>query len=138
MKGWMPGVVKIETLNFGYSDVKPGSVRPIAIVSHVAQGYIRTLDDWARRGVNISPQFGITRKGEIHQYVSIFDAAYHAGRLDPGVDPTWALYRPGVNPNKYTVGMEFEGFSMIPTYGYDYIYTLDRPWPAGVVNASCR
>ena len=134
-RGWMPGVRRIETSHFGYTDLPRGGMRPIAVVNHVAQGYVRTLDDWARRGVNVSPHFGITRAGEVHQYVGIFDAGYHAGRLDPGHPPTWRRYRQGVNPNRYTIGIEFEGFSAVPTYGYDYVYEQARPWPEPMVEA---
>lgn len=136
-RGWMPNVVRIPTNNFGYSSVPSGGMTPTAIVNHIAQGFIRTIDGWARNDTNIAPHFGITRGGEIHQYVSIFDPAYHAGRLDDGAPPTWPGYQ-GHNPNKYTVGIEFEGFSVPPGYGFDFVYSAQRPWPEPMVEAGIR
>ena len=136
-EGWMPEVVRIPTSYFGYPDVERGAMTPSAVVNHIAQGFIRTIDGWARAGTTVSPHFGITRGGEIHQYVSIFDCGYHAGRLDPGQPPTWSGYQ-GRNPNKHSVGIEFEGFSVHPGYSYDYIYTDAQPWPEPMVLAAIR
>lgn len=137
-RGWMPGAVEIPTSFFGYSDIERGHMEPIAVVNHIAQGFIRTIDGWARAGTTVSPHFGITRGGAVHQYVSIFDAGYHAGRLDPGRPPTWPGYQQGRNPNKYTVGIEFEGFAVHPGYAHDYIYSDERPWPEAMVEAGIR
>ena len=80
----------------------------------------------------------MTRGGAISQYVGIFDAAYHASRLDPGARPTWTGYQEGRNLNKYTIGIEFEGFSVPPPYGYDYVYSTDAPWPEPMIEAGIR
>lgn len=134
-RGWMPGATQIRTTYFGYGDVAAGGMDPTGIVSHIAQGFIRTIDGWARTSSQITPHFGVTRGGAISQYVSIFDPAYHAGRLDAGARPTWSGYQEGRNPNKYTVGIEFEGFSVPPTYSYDYVYSPARPWPEPMIMA---
>jgi N-acetyl-anhydromuramyl-L-alanine amidase AmpD len=143
-RGWMPGVERIPTPTYGYADMPPGSMQPMAVIDHIAQGYITTLDRWAREGSGqVSAHFGIARTGRIVQYVSIFDPAYHAGRLDYDrqgrfVPPTWPGYVPGSNPNRYTVGIEHEGFSTPPNYGYDYIYDAAHPWPDAMVEASIQ
>lgn len=137
-RGWMPAATQIPTSYYGYSDVEPGGMQPTAIVNHIAQGFIRTIDHWARSGSQITPRFGVTRGGAICQYVSIFDAAYHAGRLDRGAPPTWPGYQEGRNPNKYTIGIEFEGFSVPPSYGYDYAYSATAPWPEPMIEAGIR
>jgi N-acetyl-anhydromuramyl-L-alanine amidase AmpD len=137
-RGWMPATTQIRTSYYGYSDVEAGGMNPTAIVNHIAQGFTRTIDRWAREGLRVTPHFAVTRDGAIFQYVSIFDAAYHAGRLDPGAPPTWRGYQERRNPNKYTVGIEFEGFSVPPAYGYDYVYSSAAPWPEPMVEAGIR
>ncbi len=133
-RGWMPAVTQIRTPYHGYSDMEAGGMEPTAIVNHIAQGFIRTIDQRARGGSRITPHFGVTRGGAISQYVSIFDTAYHAGRLDPAAPPTWSGYQEGRNPNKYTVGIEFEGFSVPP----DYVYSSAPPWPEPMIEAGIR
>jgi len=137
--GWMPGVEHIPTPTYGYADVPAGGMQPTAIVNHIAQGYQRTFDSWARLGNGIvSAHFTIGRAGRIVQYVGIFDPAYHAGLLDEGRPPSWLGYRRGVNPNKHTMAVEHEGFSIAPNYDFDYVYDAAHPWPDAMVDASIR
>jgi N-acetylmuramoyl-L-alanine amidase len=130
-RGWAPTSIAahVPTSVFGYADVPAGSMKPIAIVDHVMQGYKRTMDARAKGNYGLVAQFSVARDGSASQHASIFDPTYHAGRLDSKL-PTWPLYRQGVNPNKLTVGIEHEGFSVDPgNYPYDFLYGAAHPWP---------
>ncbi|MSQ41987.1 MAG: N-acetylmuramoyl-L-alanine amidase [Dehalococcoidia bacterium] len=133
----MPGVERVPTAAQGYDDLPPGSMRALAVMSHIMHGYQGTILRWAReRGPSITPagaRFMIGRSGRLVQHVGVYDAAWHAGHV---AAPTWALYRPGTNPNRCTVGIEHEGFSVPPPYPYDYLYDQQRPWPQPMVEAS--
>ena len=89
--------------------------------------------EWANtNSVQKSAHFVIDRAGNITQTVSIYSPAWHAGRV---VSHTWPAY-PGGNPNKYSIGLEHEGFSVDPGYGYDFIY--DDEWPEAMLAASVK
>lgn len=138
MTDWCPFAERIETAAYGYNDLAPGAMQPIAVISHIMQGYQRTMIGWARERpatTMLSVHFTIGREGRIAQHVGIRDAAYHAGLV---AQPGWKLYRPGTNPNRYTVGIEHEGFSAPPSYGFDYLYDAVHPWPEPMVLASIR
>jgi len=134
---WMPGIERVETAAQGYSAIS--GIKPIAIVDHVMQGYQPTMVQWAKERPPIHPgaHFTIDRKGWIIQHVSIDKAAWHAGAVN---QPTWKLMRydggRAINPNWYTVGIEHEGFSVPPGYGYDYVYSNSKPWPNVMIDAS--
>lgn len=53
-----------------------------------------------------SAHYLVTRSGEIYQLVKDEYAAWHAGWVDK---PSWSLYD-GTNPNRYTIGIEHEGY----------------------------
>ena len=132
-KGWMPDIDHIGTTMYGYTDVPPETMKPIAVINHIMQGYARTMIDWAtNNNVQKSAHFIIDREGNITQTVSIYSPAWHAGRT---AKESWKSF-PGGNPNKYTVGIEHEGFSVDPGYGYDYIY--DGSWPEAMMDASAK
>ena len=138
MTPWMPEVDHVPTAAFGYTNVPVGSMRPVAVVSHIMQGYQSTMVQWAKErppSAQKSAHFTIGRSGKIVQHVGIFDPAWHAGIIR---EPSWALIRPGSNPNLYTVGIEHEGFSVDPGYAYDYLYSDAKPWPQEMVEASIR
>lgn len=81
--------------------------RPEAIVIHIMDGTLTGTDSWfASTSSQVSAHYGIGKGGEVHQYVQEGDAAWHAGRVDK---PSWALIKPDVNPNLYTIGLEHEG-----------------------------
>jgi hypothetical protein len=67
-----------------------------------------------------SAHYGVSRDGEVHQYVDENDTAFHAGIV---VNPTWSLLKPRVNPNFYTIGIEHEG-------------RPDDVWPEAQLSAS--
>ncbi len=86
---------------------RPGGLRPAAIVIHISEGTLASADAWFDNDhALVSAHYCVGRCGEVHQYVSEEDTAYHAGSP---VNPTWRLLRPHVNPNFYTIGIEHEG-----------------------------
>ena len=86
---------------------RPGGLRPAAIVIHISEGTLASADAWFNNdAAKVSAHYCVGRSGEVHQYVNEDDTAYHAGS---GVDPTWRLLRPRINPNFYTIGIEHEG-----------------------------
>ena len=133
--GWMPGTTRVPSVGWGYPDIPEDGMFTQAVVSHVAQGYWQGLLGIAQQAdPGKSWHFSISRTGEIAQHVSIADPAWHAGDVNA---PTWRLYQGG-NPNKRTVGIEHEGFSIRPSYSYDYIYSAENPWPEALIEASIR
>ena len=98
---------------------RPGGLCPAAIVIHISEGTLASADAWfANDAAKVSAHYCVGRGGEVHQYVSESDTAYHAGRP---VDPTWRLLRPHVNPNFYTLGIEHEGRAQDPWPDAQYI-----------------
>jgi len=86
---------------------RPPGFRPSAIVIHIAEGTLDSVDHWFNNAIaKVSAHYCVGRGGEIHQFVHEEDTAYHAGNA---VTPSWKLLRPGVNPNFYTIGIEHEG-----------------------------
>lgn len=81
--------------------------KPELVVIHIMAGSLIGTDSWfATTDSQVSAHYGIGLKGEIHQYVNEKNRAWHAGRVS---GPTFKLYKPGVNPNDYTIGIEHEG-----------------------------
>ena len=88
---------------------RPGRLQPAAIVIHISEGTLASAGAWFNNDAAlVSAHYCVGRSGEVHQYVSEEDTAYHAGSP---VNPTWRLLRPHVNPNFYTVGIEHEGWA---------------------------
>ncbi len=84
-------------------------MRPEAIVIHVADGTLAGTDAWfGNPAAQLSAHYIVAKDGAVHQYVKEEDMAFHAGAP---VRPVWALLKPGVNPNLYTIGIEHEGFA---------------------------
>ncbi len=134
--GWMPNVEHIPTEASGGYGMAPDTMDSVAVMSHIMQGYQRTMIRWAEErpyATEKSAHFTIGRDGRIVQHVGIYNPSWTAGNVK---NPTWRLYRPGVNPNKYLVQIEHEGFSVEPGYGYDYLYSESMPWPDEMVMAS--
>jgi N-acetyl-anhydromuramyl-L-alanine amidase AmpD len=84
-----------------------GIYKPEIIVIHVMEGTLTGTDNWFGSSVSqVSAHYGIGQNGEVHQYIQEADTAYHAGRVS---NPSFSLYKDGVNPNSYTIGIEHEG-----------------------------
>lgn len=92
-----------------------GRSRPIdMIVVHVMEGTMAGTLAWFRNPeAEASAHYGISRSGEIVQYVRDADTAWHAGRVDRPTAPQ-VIERPGVNPNSYSIGIENEGTGKEP------------------------
>ena len=125
--GWLPESVvthcPAEKKDWGYRSFPEGSLVPSALVQHIAEGYYEYFSQIANDGKvgPVSCHLAIARDGRAGQFVSLRDAAWHAGRLDinrprglPDIPPTWSEWRKGVSPNKYTIGLEMGGFTGKP------------------------
>jgi N-acetylmuramoyl-L-alanine amidase len=107
---------------------RPSHLQIEAVVIHSTNGPLAEAEaafasaDLADRR---SAHFGISRTGEVHQYVEEADTAFHAGWI---VEATWTALKRGpagtyINPNFYTIGIELEG-------------TDGEPWPDAIYGAS--
>jgi N-acetylmuramoyl-L-alanine amidase len=86
---------------------RPFGFRPEAVVVHIMDGSFAAGESVFRDPTTQkSAHYGISKAGEVHQYVDENDSAFHAGIV---VNPTWPLLKPRVNPNFYTIGIEHEG-----------------------------
>jgi hypothetical protein len=86
---------------------RPFGLAPEAIVIHIMDGTFAAGESVFRNPkTQKSAHYGISREGELHQYVDEHNTAFHAGIV---VNPTWPLLRPRINPNFYTIGFEHEG-----------------------------
>jgi N-acetylmuramoyl-L-alanine amidase len=100
---------------------RPFGLRPEAVVVHIIDGSFAAGESVFRDPTTQkSAHYAVSRSGEIHQFVDEKDTAFHAGIV---VNPTWALLKPRVNPNFYTVGIEHEG-------------RPDDVWPEAQLSAS--
>lgn len=83
--------------------------KPEAIVIHIAEGYLDGAYSWFNNASSqVSSHYMVGRNGAIWQFVKDEDTAWHAGGVN---NPNWSLFKPGVNPNFYTIGIEHEGFT---------------------------
>jgi N-acetylmuramoyl-L-alanine amidase len=86
---------------------RPFGLRPEAVVVHIMDGSFAAGESVFRNPTtHKSAHYGISRAGEVRQYVDEHDTAFHAGIV---INPTWSLLKPRVNPNFYTIGIEHEG-----------------------------
>lgn len=86
---------------------------PFVIVNHISAGSMSSMDSWFTSPNNqvSSAHFGISRKGEIHQYVEIERMAWAQGITNEQIPIADAqvVRDMGVNPNLYCVSIEHEG-----------------------------
>lgn len=143
LRGWMPGVehIPIRWPRPAHIMREEGLMEPWVVVDHIAQGWIRTIDGWAGNGARkIITHFGIERGGRIVQYQDIHTEGIHVSQV---YNPSAARVQQfgavaGRGANAYSIGIEHEGFSVNPGYGYDYLYSAGRPWPEAMVDASIK
>ncbi len=86
--------------------------KPVGIVIHTMQGFMEgTYQHFLTHKVSVS--YGISRNGDIHQYVLNKDAAWHADKTDR---PTSDLVKEkkGIMPSLYTFGIEDEAKPLQP------------------------
>jgi N-acetylmuramoyl-L-alanine amidase len=86
--------------------------RPEAIVIHILQGSIADAGEAYRNtATGKSSHYAVGSNGEVQQFVSEMDTAWHAGRVK---DPSWPLIKAAgrglyINPNYYTISIDHEG-----------------------------
>lgn len=87
-----------------------GGLSPVAVVLHTMAGCMAGTRDWYKNpAAKASAHYGIGFDGAIDQYVSEDDSAYACGAINR---PTWPLIglMGGVNPNRWTINVELEGY----------------------------
>lgn len=143
-RGWMPGI-EHAPIQWGAPDwTRVTTMRPLAIVDHIMQGYLSTLVDWTRTGGStVIVHFGIARSGRTVQMHSIFSPGIHAGGFDTSSQYAAAIVKARRDsPNGWSVGIEHEGCSVDPAPAYSVpaalIYSTANPWPDAMVDASIR
>ncbi|KAA8750082.1 N-acetylmuramoyl-L-alanine amidase [Paenibacillus sp. UASWS1643] len=99
-----------KNTNFSSRD---GNV-PVIIVNHISGGSMSSMDSWFQSSGNTvsSAHFGVSKSGEIHQYVAIDKMAWANGlKVDAIKNATAPIIkeRAPTNPNKYSVSIEHEG-----------------------------
>ncbi|WP_438431987.1 N-acetylmuramoyl-L-alanine amidase [Gorillibacterium sp. sgz500922] len=87
---------------------------PFVIVDHISAGTMASMDAWFTSPGNevSSAHFGVSKTGEIHQYVTLDRMAWANGlTVDVMAKATAPIFRQlaPVNPNKYSVSIEHEG-----------------------------
>ncbi|WP_340395307.1 N-acetylmuramoyl-L-alanine amidase [Paenibacillus sp. FSL E2-0177] len=87
---------------------------PIAIVNHISGGTMSSMDSWFQSSGNLvsSAHFGVSKLGEIHQYVDITKMAWCNGITVDSIPKAKAAIvkeQEPTNPNKYTISIEHEG-----------------------------
>jgi hypothetical protein len=107
-----------------FSHYYRGLITPKAAVLHIMEGGLWGSWDWLERHVQLSTTFGVGKNGDAWQGVSIFNGAYGNGityidgtwrsRSGRQMQPTWHGLVPPVNPNRYTLSIEHEGFTGQP------------------------
>jgi len=113
--GWVPFANRIESPNFGYPRGTHGQLtNPIAVVDHIMAGYFEGCRSWFRNPESwASSTFGISKNGDIDQYVSLYDCAWANGAVlkpDPIAAPVYTDH----NPNVVTWSSEHAGWSGEP------------------------
>lgn len=84
--------------------------KPLAIINHIMCGTEDGTDTWFNQTASgVSAHFGVSRTGEVHQYVKEEDTAWANGRKDTP-DTAWLANFPAVNPNQWTISIEHEGY----------------------------
>jgi len=80
-----------------------------AIVNHITAGLMPGTLSWLRNPkAKASAHYLVTKDGRIFQMVKDTDTAWHSGFTNR---PSWPLLKRGINPNKYTIGIEHECLS---------------------------
>lgn len=81
--------------------------KPEVIVLHISAGTAESCIGWFSNPISqVSSHYMVSKKGDIYSFVNEEDTAWCNGRVD---NPTYKLYKNGVNPNLYTVSIENEG-----------------------------
>jgi len=82
--------------------------KPEAIVIHITDGNRKSVINTFLNSKNqVSAHYLVCKDGDIIQFVDEKYPAWHSGYIK---NPKWGLLKLGINPNLYTIGLEFEGF----------------------------
>lgn len=130
--GWLRGARQVPSPNF---DERPGDEAIRLIVIHsislppgefggteILQLFTNSLDPGAHpyfreiQGLRVSAHFLVRREGELIQFVSCFDRAWHAGI---------SCWMGQANCNNFSIGIELEGCDELPFEDAQYL-TLNR------------
>ncbi|MFT3856440.1 MAG: 1,6-anhydro-N-acetylmuramyl-L-alanine amidase AmpD [Aquabacterium sp.] len=140
--GWWQGCRHVPSPNFGPrplgTDITLAVIHSISLPPGIYGGdeierlFTNTLD-WSAhpyfeqiRGAEVSAHFVIRRTGEVMQFVSVLDRAWHAGR---------SSWQGRDNCNDYSVGIELEGLEDTPFEAAQYralstlLDALSQRWP---------
>lgn len=90
-----------------FSERGPYEVR--LYVEHISgEGTFEGMRSWFENpDSRVSAHFGVARERRVDQYVDTTFAAWHAGIVNK--PDTHTALIPGVNPNRYSIGIEYEG-----------------------------
>lgn len=119
----MLNITKIPCRNCG----DRGFFKPEIIVVHISTGTMASMDSWFAQPVSqASAHYAVGKDGTtVHQYVEEGLAAWANGRV---INPSFKLYKWGINPNKYTISIENEGtdLSIAPDVQINLLLELIR------------
>lgn len=87
---------------------------PFVVVNHISAGTMASMDSWFTSAGNkqSSAHYGVSKKGEIHQYVDIRRMAWAngIGAADIAASKTPVIIdNTSINPNLYSISIEHEG-----------------------------
>ena len=144
--GWLPGVVR--RLSPHFNERPEGALVSLAVLHFISLPagrfggedvdalFMGTLDAMNRpeyeslRGLRVSSHFFVRRTGEVRQYVSVLDRAWHAGV---------SSFEGHTGCNDFSVGIELEGTGETPYEDAQYLAlgellgTLTRVLPVEAV-----
>ena len=144
--GWLPGVVRRPSPHF--NERPEGALVSLAVLHFISLPagrfggedvdalFMGTLDAMNRpeyeslRGLRVSSHFFVRRTGEVRQYVSVLDRAWHAGV---------SSFEGHTGCNDFSVGIELEGTGETPYEDAQYLAlgellgTLTRVLPVEAV-----
>jgi N-acetyl-anhydromuramyl-L-alanine amidase AmpD len=86
-----------------------GTWKPDCIVIHIGEGSANSIYQTFLTAQK-SSHYCVNKDGSVWQFVQEKDTAWANGIVD-GPKSTLVLSRPGVNPNRYTISIEHEGFA---------------------------
>lgn len=85
--------------------------KPEIIVIHISAGSLTSMTSWFSTPLSqASSHYGVGKDGTILQYVEEENKAWTQGRVN---NPTFKLYKPGINPNLYCISIENEGQDLV-------------------------
>jgi N-acetyl-anhydromuramyl-L-alanine amidase AmpD len=99
-------IVKKLCKNFSERD----GFKPEIIVIHISGGTEKSMNFWFNTpGSQASAHYGVGKDLYIYQYVEENKKSWSCGNVR---NPSFKLYKPGINPNLYTINIECEGYDL--------------------------